>query len=113
MLGNSHNGPAHSDRIAVGSSVLCPVRKAIYNEDQLPSETAVRRVGGWCEMAPARVESEFERESAGRQSDESCRSWQFGYPQERECLPWKALLSRAVKTVTENTSLCLIVVCEV
>jgi hypothetical protein len=41
--------------VTFGSGVFCAVRAGLYNEDQLPFHrslgTAVRRVGGWCEMA--------------------------------------------------------------
>jgi hypothetical protein len=61
----------------------------LYNEEQLHLreclETAVRRVGGWCEIATSpskslsRVSQSIERERvcvcSDRQSVESCRSW--------------------------------------
>jgi hypothetical protein len=65
----------------------------LYNENQMPLqdslEMAVRRVEGWCEMAT---------------SLQGCESGSTGM---------STIGSRVVKTVTENTSLCVIVICKV
>jgi hypothetical protein len=51
LLGNGC--VTHNNGVTVGSGVSC----AVYDKDQLllqdSLETAVRRVGGWCEMAPS------------------------------------------------------------
>jgi hypothetical protein len=62
----------------------------VYDSDSL--ETAVRRVGGWCEMAA----SLRERESGQR----------------RNIHCWNTFSNSAVKTVSGKTNLCVIVICK-
>jgi hypothetical protein len=66
----------------------------LYNEDKLPLrdslDTAVRSVGGWCEV----VASLRTRE-------------------QRNVHCWKTLPSNAVKNVTKNSILCVTVICKV
>jgi hypothetical protein len=68
----------------------------LYDEDQPirdNSETAVSRVEGWCKVA--------------RQPARTCAR------ENRNVHCWKPLPNSAVKTVTENTSLCVMVICKV
>jgi hypothetical protein len=52
LLGNGC--VTHINGVTVGRCVFCEVVPRLYNDDQLSLqkslETAIRRVGGWCEM---------------------------------------------------------------
>jgi hypothetical protein len=62
-------------------------------------------------MDTSLCDSESRRGSAGSQlrvvRSEKLRPGQFGNPEKRECPPLKLLTSSAVKTMTENTDLCV------
>jgi hypothetical protein len=91
----------------------------LYKEDQLPllesPETAVRRSGGWCEVAArlgdskSRVQVESQSvEREGLQADSQLRVAEAeagdssGTQRKGNVHHWKLLPSSAVKTMTEN-----------
>jgi hypothetical protein len=95
----------------------------MYNKDHLSflksPQTAVRRVGGWCEMAASLVVRETVQAESGSRISQlkgavAEAGGQFGNPEEGERPPLEAATKqRLVKTVTENTSLGVIVLCKV
>jgi hypothetical protein len=84
----------------------------LYNDGQLPlwdsPVTAVRRAGGWCEMA-ASLRVSQSRERICIQSVGSCSEKLIAEARLLEATPKQ----RLVKTLIENTSLCVIVICKV
>jgi hypothetical protein len=51
LLGNDHKRHASNNRITAGSDVSCAVRAEEQLRLRESFKTAVRRAGGWCELA--------------------------------------------------------------